>query len=641
MNGPRFTIRQKIIWGFAILISVFCGLASYSIYTSYKGNQTILYSQEVINPSKDAVKDFILLVTRSKMLISNWVYLPDNQEDKEALIAIHNYEYIEVKNRLLDHTSDIEIWSELVGVDSICQGFEEILGIEREIMNNLDAAADYEDIAKKQRAIEFLNSGIFPVSAQLVELLEGLDSQLDQLKDKVDEEVTASFEKLIKVISLLAMALLLLGSVLAYSIAKTITNPMTYLREVIDRIAKGELVPIDSSKILNDEIGDMARSLSSMSDGFAKITEFAEGVGDGKYDVEFKPLSDNDVLGNALVDMGSKLRKLAEEDKKRIWATNGLAKFGDILRSSNDDLHKLANEIVAGLVNYLDANQGALFIVETDKEGQERPCMELAACYAWDKKKFIEKKICKGEGLIGQCWIEGDVMYLTDIPDDYVSITSGLGEANPRSILIVPVKLHEEIHGLIELASFNEYEDFQIDFLKRIAERIAATISAVKVNERTSRLLEESTMMTEQLRAQEEEMRQNMEELQATQDKIEHDQLESEARERIILSGTMVFELSKHFAIRSSNELASDILQLSSDELEGKMFRDLMEDAADLIQIKEFATEDTYWNGILKLKSKNGEQIKLLVSAGKVKDSVYNDSVCLIYGKDMTIFLDG
>jgi PAS domain-containing protein len=147
--------------------------------------------------------------------------------------------------------------------------------------------------------------------------------------------------------------------------------------------------------------------------------------------------------------------------------------------------------------------------------------------------------------------------------------------------------------------------------------------------------------MTEQLRAQEEEMRRNMEELQATQDKIEQDQMEREARERIVLSGTMVFELTKHFAIRSSNELANDILQLTPEELDGKMFKDLMVDSADLIQIQEFATEDTYWNGILELKGKEGNQVKLLVSAGKVKDSEYNDSVYLIYGKDMTIFLDG
>ena len=516
-----------------------------------------------------------------------------------------------------------------------------MLVVQQEIITELDDSNDFTDPVKMKMAKDKIDIQVLPVATELIAMLEGLDGYLELLKTRADENLSANFEKLIKVISFLAGALLLIGSLLAFSIAKTITNPITYLRAVIDRIGKGELVPIDRSNVLNDEIGDMAKSLSSMSKGFAKITEFAEGIGDGKYDAGFKPLSENDVLGNTLVEMGSKLRMLAEEDKKRNWATNGLAKFGDILRSSNDNLNILANEIVSGLVKYLDANQGALFIVERDNDGKEIECMGLAACYAWDKKKFVEKKICKGEGLVGQCWIEGDVMYLTDVPDDYISITSGLGEANPKSILIVPVKLHDEIHGVIELASFKAYEKFEIEFVERIAERIASTISAVKVNERTSRLLEESTVMTEQLRAQEEEMRQNMEELQATQDKIEQDQMEREARERIVLSGTMVFELTKHFAIRSSNELANDILQLTPEELDGKMFKDLMVDSADLIQIQEFATEDTYWNGILELKGKEGNQVKLLVSAGKVKDSEYNDSVYLIYGKDMTIFLDG
>ena len=101
MNAARFTIRQKIILGFAILITIFCGLAAYSVYTSYEGNQIVRQSQEVIDPVNDAVTDLILLVTRSKMLITNCVYLEENAEDKAALRAIHRYEYFEVKNRLM------------------------------------------------------------------------------------------------------------------------------------------------------------------------------------------------------------------------------------------------------------------------------------------------------------------------------------------------------------------------------------------------------------------------------------------------------------------------------------------------------------------------------------------------------------
>jgi transcriptional regulator with GAF, ATPase, and Fis domain len=142
--------------------------------------------------------------------------------------------------------------------------------------------------------------------------------------------------------------------------------------------------------------------------------------------------------------------------------------------------------------------------------------MSMKACYAWDKKKFLNHKIHKGEGLAGQSWQEGDLIYLTEVPQNYIRITSGLGDANPTSVLIVPLKVKRQIFGVVEIASFGQFQDFEIEFVQKIAESIASTISSVKINARTQRLLEESQEMTEQMRAQEEEMRQNMEELQAT-----------------------------------------------------------------------------------------------------------------------------
>jgi PAS domain-containing protein len=373
-----------------------------------------------------------------------------------------------------------------------------------------------------------------------------------------------------------------------------------------------------------------------MAEGFGEITVFAENIGAGKYDSNFKPLSESDMLGNALLEMRSNLKKVAEEDKKRNWSTSGQAKFGDILRSFNDNFEKLADEIISNLVKYIGANQGALFIIESNDASSEEEYMEMAACYAWDKKKFLEKKIYRGEGLAGQAWIEGDVIYLTEVPESYISITSGLGEANPRSILIVPLKLNDEVHGVIEMASFKEYDKFEIEFVERIAESIASTISSVKVNERTQKLLEESTMMTEQMRAQEEEMRQNMEELQATQEKIQRDQNDRESREKIVLSGTVCIELNKSFVVRSVNEICKDIFKYTPAEMEGKMLKDLMQNSSDLSIIQEEAKEDTFWNGVLNMKDRNGKPLRLLVSAGQIPDSVHYDNLYVIYGKDIT-----
>ena len=105
------------------------------------------------------------------------------------------------------------------------------------------------------------------------------------------------------------------------------------------------------------------------------------------------------------------------------------------------------------------------------------------------KQKYIDQKIYKGEGLAGQSWQEKDTIYVTDVPDDYIAITSGLGDANPTSILIVPLIVNDEVYGAIELASFNEFDEFEIEFLEKIAESIASSISSAKINSKTQKLL--------------------------------------------------------------------------------------------------------------------------------------------------------
>src|SRR5690606_32889817 len=130
------------------------------------------------------------------------------------------------------------------------------------------------------------------------------------------------------------------------------------------------------------------------------------------------------------------------------------------------------------------------------------------------------RKISVEEGLVGQCFMERDVIYMTKVPQNYVQITSGLGEATPGCVILVPVMTADEIVGVFELASFKPLEQYRIDFLKKVCENIASSIVSSRVTERVKRLLAESQQQTEEMRAQEEEMRQDMEELQATQEEM-------------------------------------------------------------------------------------------------------------------------
>ncbi len=136
-----------------------------------------------------------------------------------------------------------------------------------------------------------------------------------------------------------------------------------------------------------------------------------------------------------------------------------------------------------------------------------------------------------GQGLLGQCVLEEATIHLREIPQGYIDITSGLGESTPTSLLIVPLKVNENVYGVLEIASFNKFKPNEIEFVERLSETVASTLANVQSTQTTKSLLEESQLYAEQLSAQEEEMRQNMEELAATQEEMGRVQVEMKNNE--------------------------------------------------------------------------------------------------------------
>lgn len=246
-----------------------------------------------------------------------------------------------------------------------------------------------------------------------------------------------------------------------------------------------------------------------------------------------------DALGKALVNLKMRLKenekvleKTKLEEQQRTWSANGLAKFGDILRQESHDLKQMGYDLISNLVDYIEFNQGALFVLN-EEDGQET-IFELTAAVAYNRQKVMEKAFKLGEGLVGRCAYEKKTIYMTEVPEEYVNITSGLGTANPRNILLVPCMLDDKVYSIIELASFNLIQDFQVEFIEKLGESIASSISSVRNNERTNALLEDSKKQSEELAAQEEELRQNLEEMEATQEDLKRQMdLNAEMREKL------------------------------------------------------------------------------------------------------------
>lgn len=258
-------------------------------------------------------------------------------------------------------------------------------------------------------------------------------------------------------------------------------------------------------------------SLESKLKSINASIEFAGAISSGNLQEELKLHDQNDELGRALIKMRDNLVAASEKDRQEKFVSIGLTKVSEIISKNTQSLDNLAHEYISTIVNYTGANQGALFLLDGDGDDQH---LKLVSCYAYNRKKHVNGRVGLGEGLVGQCFLERDVMYLTEVPANYTKITSGLGEATPRCLLLIPIMTREEIIGVMELASFNIFETYQLEFLKKANENIGASIVSSRVTQRIKQLLEESQLQAEAMRAQEEEMRQNIEELQATQEEM-------------------------------------------------------------------------------------------------------------------------
>ncbi len=341
------TIGRRVLAGNLIIILVALISSSLSLVMLTRSQNMLNQSFTVITPSVEAINDMLLLVTRSKMYITNWIHLPDNIDDKEDLILLHNEQFPEVKDRISRLKRDWQNAENVHRVDSIIIAFDDILQTEQEVMNILNRSEDYSDGNKREKAIRLVNEMIIPNSNTLIKNLEDLEN--DKLKEKKfdGDSVERSLNWLYTIILGLGLTTLLIGSVASYLTTKSVSKPIQKLNQILAQLARGSIPNSNFGlKIAKHEIGQMTLSLQELIKSLKNTSEFARKIGNGKYNSAFEVLGENDILGNSLLDMRNSLAKVAEEDRRRAWITEGIAQFGDILRANYDDTEEFAAAIV-------------------------------------------------------------------------------------------------------------------------------------------------------------------------------------------------------------------------------------------------------------------------------------------------------
>jgi PAS domain S-box-containing protein len=615
----KFTIGRKLTIGFSILIVFFLVSISVSFLTLRQSQNVNDLNSTVYVPSMRLLMEFNNLVVESEKLIGSWIFIQslDDTRDKNRLRELISNDYPRLKTQLENISVN---WNEEEQQD-LQELFGKVDRLFREhqyVMNELRDFGSYDDpmVLFEIRPMMEPGGSLVVLTTNIVEILE---KHIELQQDNVEEGQVRLYAALdgFRRFSITAGIIAIVGGLLIASIfIRIITRPVVSLRNILNMMGQGKL-PDNKISTGEDEIGEMGNALNFLIDGLKEKAEFSAEIGKGNFESEFKPLSEEDILGLSLIDMRESLKKAKlEEDKRKIedskrnWSTQGVAQFAELLRQNNDNMQELSFNIIKNLVKYLEANQGGVFILNDDHN--EEKFVELSACYAYERRKFLQKKIVIGEGLVGTCLQEGETIFLSEVPDSYVSITSGLGDSNPRCILIVPLKLNDEIFGIIEIASFKVLEPYQIEFVEKVGESIASTISSVKINIRTTELLHQSQEQSEEMRAQEEEMRQNMEEMHATQEEMERKEIENQGFFDAFNATIPFAEISVDGKFKTCNDLFCSVTGYSTVELEKenlmKIFdsKHLEKNGTNIIDMLKSGESIS---GNFKLHKNNGESL--------------------------------
>jgi len=360
-----------------------------------------------------------------------------------------------------------------------------------------------------------------------------------------------------------------------FAIDRSTLRPIRTILDYSVALARGTVqekrIMIDPS----DDPGDISGELNKLANGLRAKTIFARDLNQGRLDAEIELISDHDELGvemkklqDRMVSSAEEQSRYHEDNARRRYINEGLAKLGNLLRLNSNNLTSLGDSFIRELVKYLNAIQGGFFIL--DESAKEKPVLRLMASFAYNRKKYLEKTIWMGEGLVGTCAIEKKTIHLTEMPEGYISITSGLGDAPPDNLLLVPV-LHEgERIGVLEIASLNKFSEHEINFTEEVAGNLGSTIITTRINQRTSELLDKSQQQAVNMAEQEEEMRQNMEELKATQEESSRREEEFRGIFNSLNSSLFLLEYDLEGTIIFINDKFLFFLNKKSEEVIGK-----------------------------------------------------------------------
>jgi HAMP domain-containing protein/signal transduction histidine kinase/CheY-like chemotaxis protein len=316
-------------------------------------------------------------------------------------------------------------------------------------------------------------------------------------------------------------------------------------------------------KNLTENVNQLAENLTTQ---VRAISEVASAVtkGDLTQMIRVEAKGEVEELKDTINQMIANLKETTLRNQEQDWLKSNLAKFTQMLQGQKD-LNTVTRRILSELAQVVNAQQGMFYILEQD-ENLENQKLKLFSAYAYGEELNTNKEFALGQGLVGQVAIEKERILLTNVPKDYIKITSGLGEASPVSVIVLPVLFEKEIKAVIELASFGNFSEIHLDFLSQLTESIGIVLNTIETNSRTEQLLEQSQSLTDELRRTNEELQDKAHLLVKQKEEVEAKNKEVEEARRSLEEKAEQLQLTSkyksEFLANMSHELRTPLNSL-------------------------------------------------------------------------------
>lgn len=503
------SIKAKLLTGISIILLSLLSTVFFIFHQFSDSNQRfsrvvdrtaerIFLSEKIMY----AVMD--VSIKEKNFILENDTVLSENEEELNHAIA-------EVENHLLQ-------------LDKLTPGKENplIADFKSAWKTYLQQVGKVKKMRKQNEHEEAVKLSTGQVRLSRQQAVNYLNLLIGQSKTRMEQEKVASNEDFTAVLQFtigLIILTLLISGILSYQLIRTVSSRIRKIADDAKAIASREFSDISLTDHVLDELHPITESLNDILESFREITFSAEEVANGDYSVKIVPRSEDDHLGLALKKMKESLAKATTANIQQTWMISGLNLLNEKL-SGEHSIHKITDNAICFLSEYLGANIGALYLLQSENS------LELTGRYAFSPLEKAKESYSFGEGLIGQAAVKKDLMHIKDYAEEGLKISSAAIDAIPVEVIVAPFFFDEELIGVIELGKLKSFSSAELDFFKRTLNTLAININSAINREKIHALLEETQAQGEELQVQQEELRQVNEELEEQTHNLKYQQEE-------------------------------------------------------------------------------------------------------------------